>query len=195
VKLCNALILFFIVSLTGAETAVCAEAVSAATVTAVPGTREAVGTGETTEKHLPKDTTFTPWLLDPSVFAEDQGDRTEKRQIAEKDVKTIKLQNLVPPIHFASGEAEIPVGYVQRLRDVLDNMQGRSNVRLHFVGHTDNAQLFGEVKQKYGDNLTLSKERAGVTAEYFQKTLHLPSESITYEGMGESRPLASNATE
>ena len=195
VKLCNALIFSFFVSLAGAETAVCSEAVSAATGTAGPGTREAATIGETTEMHLPKDRAFTPWLLDPSVFAEDQGDRTEKRRVAEKDVKTIKLQNLVPPIHFASGEAEIPVGYVQRLRDVLDNMQGRSNVRLHFVGHTDNAQLFGEVKQKYGDNLTLSKERAGVTAEYFQKTLHLPSESITYEGMGESRPLASNATE
>ena len=119
VKLFSALICFFLVSLAGAETAVRAEAVSAATVTAGPGTREAAAIGETTEMHLPKDRAFTPWLLDPSIFAEDQGDRTEKRRVAEKDVKTIKLQNLVPPIHFASGEAEIPVGYVQRLRDVL----------------------------------------------------------------------------
>jgi flagellar motor protein MotB len=74
-------------------------------------------------------------------------------------------------------------------------MKGRNNVRLHFVGHTDNAQLYGAVKEKYGDNLTLSRERAGVTAEYFQKALHLPPESIAYEGMGESQPVASNATE
>ena len=117
------------------------------------------------------------------------------KKVIEKDKKTIKLQNVVPPIHFASGEAQIPEGYVQRLRDVLDSMKEKDNVRLHFVGHTDNAQLFGEVKQKYGDNLTLSRERAGVTAEYFQKALHLPPESITYEGMGESMPIASNITE
>ncbi len=102
-KRCIALILMFLVSVAGAETAVCAEAVSATTVNADPGTREAATCGETTEMHLPKDRAFTPWLLDPSVFAEDQGDRTEKRTVAEKEVKTIKLANVVPPIRFRTG--------------------------------------------------------------------------------------------
>jgi len=124
-----------------------------------------------------------------------QGDKIEMKKVMEKAVKTVKLQNVVPPIHFASGEADIPNGYVERLRNVLDGMKGKDNVRLHFVGHTDNAQLFGEVKMKYGDNLALSRERAGVTAEYFQRALHLPAESITYDGLGESRPIASNITE
>jgi len=124
-----------------------------------------------------------------------KGDKVEMKKVLEKEAKTVKLQNLVPPIHFASGEAVIPSGYVERLRDVLDSMKGRHNVRLHLVGHTDNAQLLREVKQKYGDNLTLSRERAGVAAEYFQNALHLPAESVTYEGVGESQPVASNATE
>ena len=34
-----------------------------------------------------------------------------------------------------------------------------------------------------------------MAAEYFQKALGLPPESITYEGKGESEPVASNATE
>ena len=155
---------------------------------------EAPALGQAVEKQAGTDEPRTLWVRDGDADGK-QGDKVEVKKVLEKTAKTIKLQNLVPPIHFASGEAEIPEGYVQRLRDVLDSMKGRNNVRLHFVGHSDNAQLFREVKQKYGDNLTLSRERAGITAEYFQKALHLPPESITYEGLGESQPLASNATE
>jgi flagellar motor protein MotB len=155
---------------------------------------EAPALGQAVEKQAGTDSPRTLWVRDGDVDNK-QGDKVEVKKVREKAAKTVKLQNLVPPIHFASGEAEIPESTVQVLRDVLDKMKGRNNVRLHFVGYTDNAQLFGEVKQKYGDNLTLSRERAGVAAEYFQKALHLPPESITYEGMGESRPIASNATE
>jgi len=195
VKRCIALIFFLIVSVAGANTAVCAEAVSVATVTAGAGTREAAAYGETVEMHLPKDKAFTPWLLDPSIFAEDQGDRTEKRKVAEKEVKTIKLTNVVPPIRFRKGEADITDEYVALLRGVLEKMRGRVNVRLHFVGHADPQALIGPLKAKYGDNTGLSRERAGTTAEYFQRALSLPPEAISYEGVGESRPVAGNATE
>ncbi len=150
--------------------------------------------GQTVEKQAGTDEPRTLWGQGKDADGK-QGDKVEMKKVMEKVVKTVKLQNVVPPIHFASGEAEIPNGYVERLRNVLDSMKGKDNVRLHFVGHTDNAQLFGEVKLKYGDNLTLSRERAGVTAEYFQRALHLPAESITYEGLGESKPIASNITE
>ena len=47
--------------------------------------------------HLSPDQEFTPWLLDPSIFDEDQGDRIELRQVVEPEVNTVKLDNLVPP--------------------------------------------------------------------------------------------------
>jgi len=141
------------------------------------------------------DQTLTPWLLDPSVFAEDQGDRTEKRLVPEKEVKTIKVANLVPPIRFRTGEADIPDEYLELLRDVLEKMRDRQNVRLHFVGHADPQNLSDPLKAKYGDNTGLSRERAGTTAEYCQRALSLPAEAISYEGMGESKPIADNATE
>ena len=195
VKRCIALIFFFLVSVAGAKTEVCAETAPAATAKAGPGTREAATCGETAEKHLTKDTALTPWLLDPSVFAEDQGDRTEKRRVAEKEVKTIKLANVVPPIRFRTGEADIPDEYVALLRGVLEKMRDRVNVRLHFVGHADPQSLSGPLKAKYGDNTGLSRERAGTTAEYCQRALGLPAEAISYEGVGENHPVASNATE
>jgi flagellar motor protein MotB len=68
-------------------------------------------------------------------------------------------------------------------------------IRLHLVGHTDHVQLFGETRIQYVDNDGLSRERAGVSAEFFQKALGLPPESVTYEGRGERQPVASNATE
>ena len=162
---------------------------------AAPQTREAASSGETTEAHLPKDVTYTPWLLDPAVFAQDQGDRTEKRQVAEKDVKTVKVTNMVPPIHFRTGEAEITEEYLALLRGVLEKMRGRTNVRLHFVGHADPQQLSGPLKAKFVDNTGLSRERAGTIAEYCQRALALPPEAISYEGVGDSKPVASNATE
>ena len=195
VKHCIALTFFFLVSVAGAKTAVCAETAPAATVKTPAGTREAAASGETTEQHLPKDQALTPWLLDPSIFAQDQGDRTEKRRVAEKEVKTIKVTNVVPPIHFRTGEADIPEEYVSILRGVLEKMRGRLNVRLHFVGHADPQSLIGPLKAKYGDNTGLSRERAGTVAEYFQHALSLPPEAISYEGVGESKPVASNVTE
>jgi flagellar motor protein MotB len=189
------LIIFLFMSLSGVKTVVCAETAPAETAQVNPGTRESATCGETTEKHLSKDTPLTPWLLDPSVFAEDQGDRTEKRLVPHKEVKTIKVANLVPPIRFRSGEADITAQYVALLRGVLEKMRGRTNVRLHFVGHADPQNLSDALKAKYSDNTGLSRERAGTTAEYCQAALGLPPEAISYEGVGEVRPIADNATE
>ena len=82
-----------------------------------------------------------------------------------------------------------------RLREVLDGMRDRVNVRLHFIGYTDNLPLRDYLQKRYGDNVGLSRERAGTTAEYCQRALSLPPEAISYEGRGDSQPVADNATE
>jgi flagellar motor protein MotB len=159
------------------------------------GVRETDATGEAVEMHLPTDQPLRPWIHDPAIFEEDEGDHTEMQEVVEEDVKTIKLNNLVPPIHFGLGEAEIPDNYLKLLRDVLDRMRGRTNVRLHFVGHADSLPLRGDLIKLYGDNVGLSRERAGTVAEYCQRALNLPPEAISYEGLGDSQPVATNATE
>jgi flagellar motor protein MotB len=157
--------------------------------------RDTAGRGDAVETHLASDRPFTLWTHDPALFAEDQGDRTELRQGVELVVQTIKLDNLVPPILFPLGEAAIPEGYLERLREVLDGMRDRTNVRLHFVGHADPLRLSPALRERYGDNVGLSRERAGTTAEYFQNALGLPPEAISYEGVGDSQPAAGNDTE
>jgi flagellar motor protein MotB len=159
------------------------------------GVRETHVRGEAAEMHLPTDEPLTPWVHDPSIFKKDEGDRTELREVVEKEVTTIKLDNLVPPIHFGLGQIEITDDYLKMLREVLDGMRGRANVRLHFVGHADSLPLRGELINIFGDNIGLSRERAGTVAEYCQRALTLPPEAISYEGLGDSRPVGSNATE
>ena len=153
--------------------------------------RETPVLGKDVEKQLPLDGEFAQ---DVSALTSGGGDRVETRKVLEKGVKTIKLHNVVPPILFGSGEANIPEEYIEKVRKILEGMKDRKNVRLHLVGYTDNVKLRGAAKAKYGDNAGLSRERAGVAAEFFQSALKLPPESISYEGMGESQPVASNAT-
>jgi hypothetical protein len=119
------------------------------------GVRETHVRGEAAEMHLPTDQPLTPWVHAPAILEKDEGDRTELREVVEQEATTIKLENLVPPIHFGLGQIEITEDYLKMLRDVLDGMRGRANVRLHFVGHADTLPLRGELINIYGDNIGL----------------------------------------
>ena len=180
-----AILCLCVVTVAGAEAALSEET----------GVRETDVRGEAAEMHLPADQSLTPWIHDPAIFEKDEGDRTEMRKVVEPDVKTIKLNNLVPPVHFGLGEVEITENYLKILRGVLDSMRDRANVRLHFLGHADSLPLRGELIKIYGDNVGLSRERAGTVAEYCQRALNLPPEAISYEGLGDSHPVADNTTE
>ncbi len=160
-----------------------------------PDIRESNAGGEGVETHLPADEPLTPWTHDPEIFEEEAGDRAEVMEVPAREVRTVKLDKLVPPVHFGLGEAEIPDDYIARLRNVLETMRHRVNVRLHFIGHADALPLSDELALRYGDNMGLSRERAGTTAEYCQKALNLPPEAISYEGLGSSQPVADNGTE
>ena len=169
------------------------EAALAADLFGASGVRDTGTLGASTEQYPVGEGAFVPEIK--SEPQEKAGDKLEKQQVLEKVAKTVKLQNVVPPIRFGSGKAEIPPEYVGLLRNILNKMKGRANVRLHFVGYSDNVQLSIQLAQKYEDNAGLSRERAGATAEFFQNALGLPPESISYEGLGEVNPVASNASE
>ena len=152
------------------------------------------GLDEQVERHLSLDQTFQQWVLDPALLGTDRGDRLEVRQVVGQQVETVKLRNVVPPIRFESGVAQIPPSYVDRLAGVLEGVRHRANVRVHFVGHADSQPLSGALARVFEDNAGLSRERAGEVAEYFKTALGLPPEAIVYEWAGDTRPIASNAS-
>jgi outer membrane protein OmpA-like peptidoglycan-associated protein len=151
--------------------------------------------GSSVERHLSADQTFVRWSQDPGLLDEERGDRLELRPVTAEDLETIKLKNVIPPIRFESGVAEIPAESVEKLNAVLAMVRDSRNVRVHFVGHADSQPLSDALERVFGDNAGLSRERAGTVAEYFKSALDLPPESITYEWAGDTKPLASNLTE
>ena len=151
--------------------------------------------GQSVEKHMSSDEPFTLWAQDPERIGIQAGDRLEEREVAGEQVKTVKLANLVPPIRFESGVADIPPSYIQRLRGILDGMQHLRNVRLHLVGHADSEPLSDSLAGVFGDNEGLSRERAGETAEFIQEALGLAPDAISFSWAGDSQPVATNATE
>jgi flagellar motor protein MotB len=151
--------------------------------------------GEAVERHLPGEIKPTPWAHDPSLLSTQSGDRFEVQEVEAEQLETVKLVNLVPPIRFAVGVAEIPDSTVEELRTILEGMRGRRNVRLHLVGHADTQPLSPPLAAIFGDNEGLSRERAGEVAELLQRTLGLPAEGVSYEWAGDTNPVASNATE
>jgi len=89
----------------------------------------------------------------------------------------------------------IPDSFVEKLRDVLREMKNRSNVRLHFIGHSDSDKLSSALRAQYINNIGLSKYRAQETAEYFQRELDLPPDGVSFDGVGDTQPIASNNTD
>ena len=148
--------------------------------------------GEAVERHLSTDIDFTEWTLDPDRLATEASDEIEVRETLVDALETIKLNNVVAPILFETGVAQIPVGTVEKLAEILDGMKDRMNVRLHLVGHADNQALSPRLVKIYTDNVGLSQERAGEVAEYMQTALALPAEAVSYSWRGDSDPAASN---
>ncbi len=150
--------------------------------------------GQSGERHLPIDADVTEWSVDPETLATSLSDRLEQREIVAESIEIVKLKDLVPPIRFASGVAEISDDYVAKLRAVLDDMQHLDNVRLHLLGHSDDQALSPGLSRVFGDNRGLSRERAGEVAEYLQRALQLPPESISFAWVGDAQPIAPNTT-
>jgi len=150
--------------------------------------------GESVERHLSKDEPITQWTQDAAGLNREASDMIIATQSTRDEFETVKLQNVIPPVRFDSGAADIPSGYIESLRKVLDGMRERQNVRLHLIGHTDDQELSATLMQRYDDTAGLSRERAGEVVEFLKSRLNLRPEAVSYEWAGDTKPIATNAT-
>ena len=104
--------------------------------------------GSSVERHLPGDEQFMQWTRDAERLATQQGDEMAMREVVVPTPETIKLQNVVPPIHFESGVAEVPDSTIANLRAALESVRDKQNVRLHLVGHADNQPLSARLARR-----------------------------------------------
>jgi len=76
----------------------------------------------------------------------------------------------------------------------MDELADKQNLRLRFIGHTDNERLSARTASIYGSNQGLSEARAQQVAERVQQSLQLSTSMIEIEGRGDAQPLADNST-
>ncbi len=148
---------------------------------------------QNTEAVLP-DTSFTLWTMDENGFTPGTEDRIVFQRRVLEDVVRTELDDVVPVIRSESGMPYRPDDALQSVRDVLEEMEAYQKLRLHFIGHNDNAPLSEMERKRHGNATALSAARAAAAAKFFQSELKLPAGVVTYEGKGASDPIATNAT-
>jgi flagellar motor protein MotB len=85
---------------------------------------------------------------------------------------------------FADGEFAVPPGLVGDIRRAMDEVAGRRNVRLRFVGFTANERLERRTALVYGDDIGLASSRARRVMERVGAEMELAAGQLEFEGRG-----------
>jgi chemotaxis protein MotB len=106
------------------------------------------------------------------------------------------LTDLMKQLRYESGEARItPEGLVTlgRLVELLKAAPADQLIRVE--GHADNMEIGPSLKSVYPTNWDLSKARATGVLRYLVEKGGMDSARVSSIGYGDSKPIASNATE
>ena len=106
-------------------------------------------------------------------------------ELPDRIVVSIAGDNL-----FDSGSEIISSEYHDIINRIGEGLE-QTNGRVMVVGHTDNVPM-GRNK-RFSSNFTLSQSRAESVKKLLMNTVDNPSR-LTAEGLGDTRPIASNAT-
>jgi chemotaxis protein MotB len=108
----------------------------------------------------------------------------------------ISLSDFMKQIRFESGEATIKSeGYtvLDQLIAYLKTAAGDQWIRVE--GHADNMEIGPSLQSLYHTNWDLSKARARAVLRYLNEKGGIDSVKLSSVGYGDTKPLASNATE
>ena len=108
----------------------------------------------------------------------------------------IGLSDLMKQLRFESGEATIKSEGYQVLDELIAYLKNAAGDRLIRVeGHADNREIGPSLKSIYQTNWDLSKARAGSVLRYLIEKGGIDSAKLSSVGYGDTKPIASNATE
>ncbi|MBR1815421.1 MAG: flagellar motor protein MotB [Lachnospiraceae bacterium] len=100
--------------------------------------------------------------------------------------------NLNGSILFDSGKAEVREDSKMFLQKIASILVKYKYCTIEIEGHTDNVPIS---TSKYADNRALSTERARNVYDYLMSQENFIDQNMKIAGYGESKPVASNATE
>lgn len=108
----------------------------------------------------------------------------------------ISLTDLMKQLRYESGEATIKSEGYQVLDELIAYLKTTAGDRLIRVeGHADNMEIGPSLKSLYQTNWDLSKARAGGVLRYLTEKGGIDSAKLSSVGYGDTKPMASNATE
>jgi chemotaxis protein MotB len=108
----------------------------------------------------------------------------------------LSLSNLMKQLRFESGESTITTEGYQVLDELIAHLKTDASDRLIRVeGHADNMEIGPSLKSRYHTNWDLSKARAGGVLQYLLEKGGIDSDKLSSVGYGDTKPIASNATE
>lgn len=106
----------------------------------------------------------------------------------------LTIEDEVKGSRFASGKAILLPPTINVLNELMRTLDGKQDIHLEIVGHTDNQRIAPALRPTFADNQALSQARALAVASYLKQNLHLPAEAFSVSGKGESQPIADNRT-
>ena len=110
----------------------------------------------------------------------------------DKNPKASKL-TIGEKMLFDAGSAELKPTVYPLLDKIVDLLKKYADANMTIEGHTDNIPI--KSGTQFASNQELSLARAKTVFQYFSKTGGIPVERIKVEGYGDTKPVASNATE
>jgi flagellar motor protein MotB len=138
--------------------------------------------------NLQVEKTATYQQLDAQMKGEIAADQIQIEQLP----KLLRL-TLASDLLFPEGGWELNDAGKSMLAKVAPALKGLSGQRIVVKGFTDNVPISAELTARFPNNVELSKARAGAIAA-FLSAQGVPADIIYTSGLGESHPVASNAT-
>jgi chemotaxis protein MotB len=138
------------------------------------------------DRQVQKTTTYQQ--LDAQLKSEIDADQVQIEQLQ----KLLKL-TLASGILFAEGGWELNESGQTTLAKLAPALKGLSGQRIVVKGFTDNVPIGPELRERFPNNVELSKARAQAVAS-FLVAQGVPANIVYSSGLGESHPVATNAT-
>jgi flagellar motor protein MotB len=114
----------------------------------------------------------------------------EEPQLCPGDNQEIKTKvyepawGSIPSLQLENGQPIIPPGYAANLHRALEEIAGRTNARLRFIGYTKDERLDRRTASVYGDDIGLSAARALRAMDLVMKDPILSGARAEHEGRG-----------
>ena len=135
------------------------------------------------------------WTRDAERLATQAGDELVTREVVVAAPETVKLQDVVPPIHFESGVAEVPDSTVAELRQrprSRARQEERATASGRPCGHP--AAVAEPRPALRRQRRPVARTRRAKLRSCCNRRSALPAEAISYEWAGANQPIADNST-